>query len=80
MQKKHFSHIEEFEKNQVWFQTHSPQILKGYKNLFVAVWHQQIIDKDKIPENLSERVHKKLKDSKGVYVQYVTDKPMEMIL
>lgn len=80
MQKKHLSHMEEFEKNQAWFQTHLPGLLKKHKNLFVAVWSQRVVDKDKILESLSRRVHKKLKNSKGVYVQYVTDEPMEMIL
>ncbi len=80
MVEKHISHIEEFEKNQVWFRNNLPRLLREYKNLFVAVWSQNIIDKDKTLENLSKRVHEKFKDSKGIYVEYVTDKPMEMIL
>ena len=77
---KHLSHMEEFEKNQAWLQIQLPRLLKKYRNLFVAVWNQHIVDKDKNLESLSKRVHIKFKDSRGIYVQYVTDKPMEMIL
>ena len=77
---KHLSHMEEFEKNQAWLQTHLPRLLKKYRNLFIAVWNQDVIDKDDTLENLTKRIHKKFKNSKGIYVQYITDKPMEMIL
>jgi hypothetical protein len=72
------SRIEEFEKNQKWFWSHFNEILKSHKDSFVAVWHQNIIDKDPDIEHLSKKLHqKRVKDA---YVQYVTDQPLEMVL
>ncbi len=70
----------EFERNQKWFIDNFGGILKGYKEKFVAVWNQRVIDADTDLEKLSKSVKEKTRSAKGVYVGYVSEKPIEMIL
>ena len=72
--------MEEFEKNQKWFIENFEDILKEYREKFVAVWDQNVIDADTDLKRLSKDVKKKIKSAKGVYVGYVSKKPIEMIL
>jgi hypothetical protein len=74
------SHIKEFERNQKWFIENFKPILEDYREKFVAVWNQKVIDADKNLERLSKKVKEKTRNAKGVYVGYVSDKPVEMIL
>ena len=55
-------------------------ILKKYRNKFVAVWNQNIIDVDVNLKQLSTKVKKKTMNAKGVNIGYASDKPVEMIL
>lgn len=77
---KHMSHMEEFEKNQRWLKLNFKKLLHRYKNMFVAIWHQCIIDKDRNLENLSGRIHKIYKGKKGIVIEYLSPQPLEMIL
>ncbi len=77
---EHLSHIKEFESNQKWFMDNFKRILKEYSEKFVAVWNQRIIDADTDLEKLSKTVKEKTRSAKGVYIGYVSDKPVEMIL
>lgn len=70
----------EFEKNQKWFIDNFGGILKEYREKFVAVWNQRVIDADTDLKKLSKSVKEKTKSAKGVYVGYVSEKPIEMIL
>lgn len=72
-------YLQEFEKNQRWFMEKF-EALKEYKGKFVAVWNQEIIEADADLESLSEKVKEKTGNAKGVYIEYVSDKPVEMIL
>ena len=72
-------HMEEFERNQKWFIENFKRILEEYREKFVAVWNQRIIDADTDLEKLSKKVKEKTKSAKGVYVEYVSEKPVEMI-
>lgn|GEM_PF-5839549 len=47
---------------------------------FVAVWNQRVINTDIDLEKLSKSVKEKTKGTKGVYMRYVSEKPIEMIL
>lgn len=76
----HEEHKAEFERNQRWFIEHFETILKKYRDKFVAVWNQSIIEADDDLKNLSKRVKYKTKGAKGVYFGYASDKPVEMIL
>jgi len=76
----HKEHIEEFEKNQQWFIMHFKDIILNYRDKFVAVWNQKVIETDKNLESLSQKVKKKTKGAKGVYIGFASDKPVEMIL
>ncbi|MDI6655786.1 MAG: DUF5678 domain-containing protein [Candidatus Hydrothermarchaeota archaeon] len=73
-------HIDEFEKNQKWFRENFNKILKQYKEEFVAIFKERIIDHDKDLERLAGRVKAETKGAKGAYIEYVSDKPVEMIL
>jgi len=77
---EHMRWMKEFEKNQKWFIENFEDILKEYKEKFVAVWGQRVIDADTDLKRLSKDVKKKIKSAKGVYVGYVSKKPIEMIL
>ena len=77
---EHLSQIKEFESNQKWFMDNFKRILKEYSEKFVAVWNQRIIDADTDLEKLSKTVKEKTRGAKGVYIRYVSDKPIEMIL
>lgn len=77
---KHLSHMNEFEKNQRWFRVNLKRLLRKYKNMFVAVWNQQVIDKDKNIQKLSKRVRKEYKEQKGIIIEYLSPQPLEMIL
>lgn len=74
------SHIKEFEKNQKWFLENFEGLVTRYKDKFVAVWNQEIIDDDFDLVILAERVQRKTMGAKGIYIEFVSDKPMEMIL
>jgi hypothetical protein len=54
--------------------------LREYKEKFVAVWNQRVIDEDTDLERLSKKVKEKTTGAKGVYIAYVSEKPVEMIL
>lgn len=77
---EHETHIKEFEKNQKWFTQNFDVILKKYRDKFVAIWNQKVIEADTDLKLLSVKVRKKTTNAKGVYVGYVSDKPVEMIL
>lgn len=77
---KHLSHMNEFEKNQRWLRVNLKRLLRKYKNMFVAVWNQQVIDKDKNIQKLSKRVRKEYKEQKGIIIEYLSPQPLEMIL
>lgn len=73
-------HIKEYEKNQKWFMENFRKLLAKYKDKFVAVWNQKIIDFDDNLEKLVGRVRKTTGNAKGVYTEFVSDKPLEMVL
>ncbi len=77
---EHELHIKEFEKNQEWFTQNFDDILKKYRDKFVAVWNQKVIEADENLKILSIKIRKKTLNAKGVYVGYASDKPVEMIL
>lgn len=77
---EHKAHLEEFEKNQRWFTQNFKDIVKNYRDRFVAVWNQKIIGVDENLKQLSMKVKKKTMNAKGVYIGYASDKPVEMIL
>jgi len=56
------------------------RILEEYREEFVAVWNQRVIDADTDLKRLSKSVKEKTRSAKGVYIGYVSDKPVEMIL
>lgn len=72
--------MKEFERNQKWFIENFAGILKEYREKFVAVWNQKVIDADTDLEKLSKSAKEKTRGAKGVYVGYVSEKPIEMIL
>lgn len=76
----HEEHKAEFEKNQQWFIEHFENIVKKYRDKFVAVWNQGVIEADDDLNTLSKKVNYKTKGAKGVYIGYASDKPVEMIL
>jgi len=77
---KHLLHMNEFEKNQRWLRVNFKRLLRKYKNMFVAVWNQRVVDKDKDLEKLSKRVRKEYKEKKGIVIEYLSPQPLEMIL
>ena len=48
-------HMEEFGRNQKWFIDNFKRILEEYREKFVAVWNQRIIDADTDLEKLSKK-------------------------
>ena len=80
MGREDMKRMNEFERNQKWFIDNFRGVLKEYRDKFVAVWNQRVIEADADLEMLSRRVKEKTKSAKGVYVGYVSEKPLEMIL
>jgi len=80
MGNEHMRWMKKKKKNQKWFIENFEDILKEYREKFVAVWDQRVIDADTDLKRLSKDVKKKIKSAKGVYVGYVSKKPIEMIL
>lgn len=72
--------LKEFESNQRWLQTHYQEILETHRNRFVAVWRNRVLDSDQDLDALSARVRKKVSGAKGIYIEFMTDQPLEMIL
>jgi len=62
---EHKAHLEEFENNQRWFTRNFNDIVKKYRDRFVAVWNQKIIDADDNLKQLSIKVKKKTMNAKG---------------
>ena len=73
-------HISEFERNQKWFRENFQRLLKKYREQFVAVFREKVIDHDEDLESLVKRVKERTKGAKGIYIEFVSDKPIEMIL
>lgn len=80
MESEYVRWMKEFERNQRWFINNFESILREYREKFVAVWNQKVIDADTDLEKLSKSVKEKTRGAKGVYVGYVSEKPIEMIL
>jgi hypothetical protein len=72
--------LEKFESNQKWLHEHYDEVLQKHRDRFVAVWHGMVIESDEDLRALKERVFKKIADDNSVYIDYVTDHPLEMIL
>jgi hypothetical protein len=68
--------LQDFEKDHLWTQGHRKKLLSAYKNKWVAVRNQKVIDTDKDLKVLCSR----LEDPGNTFVEYVTDEPLEMIL
>jgi len=68
--------LQDFQNDHLWFHGHRKKLLSTYKNRWVAVQKQKVIDSDKDFEVLCSR----LKDPGHTFVEYVTDEPLEMIL
>jgi len=78
--KEYIKEMTEFKNNQNWFMKNFDNILKKYSDMFVAVWHQSVLDVDIDLKSLQKRVCEKTKRAGSVYVEYVTDEPLELIL
>ena len=46
----------DFEKNRAYFYAHKPQLIKQYRNKYIAIWNQQVVDADKDRLALLRRV------------------------
>ena len=68
--------LQDFEKDHLWSQGQRRKLLSTYKNKWVAIRNQKVIDSDKDLKSLRSRV----KDPGNTFVEYVTDEPLEMIL
>ena len=73
-------HIEEFQKNIKWYYLHFGQLLKDYRDMFVAIANESVVAGDKDIVKLRNKVDKKGIDITSVYVDYVSHKPLDMIL
>ena len=80
MESEHIKWMKEFERNQRWFIENFEDILKEHREKFVAVWNQRVISADTDLEKLSNNAKKRTRGAKSVYVRYVSEKPIEMIL
>ncbi|MEW5694001.1 MAG: DUF5678 domain-containing protein [Candidatus Hydrogenedentota bacterium] len=80
MCKDPIKHLEEFQKNQKWYWAHLEEILKDYRDMFVAVAGELVIDSDEDIAKLRDKVESKGVDISSVYVEYATDKPLNLIL
>ena len=68
--------LQDFEKDHLWTHAHRRKLLSGYKNRWVAIRNQKVIDSDKDIKLLCSRIE----DPGNTCVEYVTDEPLEMIL
>ena len=68
--------LQDFEKDHLWTHSHWRKLLANYKNKWVAIQNQKVIDSDKDLKVLRSRV----KDPGNAFVEYLTDEPLEMIL
>ncbi|MFA5778766.1 MAG: hypothetical protein WC947_01355 [Elusimicrobiota bacterium] len=73
-------HLEEFKKNEEWYSAHFSELLKKCQNKFVAISNESIAGVDKDIVKLRNKLEKKRIDICPVYVEYVTNKPLDLIL
>ncbi|PIU65507.1 MAG: hypothetical protein COS84_06805 [Armatimonadetes bacterium CG07_land_8_20_14_0_80_40_9] len=71
--------FEESEKNRLWLKKEYDRLVEEYKDKFVAVWSQQIIDYDNDYRNLLNKVPKEYK-GKGLLIEYLTKERIEFVL
>lgn len=68
--------LQDFGKDHLWIQEHRKKLLSAYKNKWIAVRNQKVINSDKDLKVLCSR----LEDPGNTFVEYITDEPLEMIL
>jgi len=72
--------LKEFESSQRWLLAHYKEVLETHRDQFVAVRRSRVIDSDSDLDALSKRVRKRVNGTKGIYVEFMTDQPLELIL
>lgn len=67
------------DKNWSWFRKHYEELVKKFDGEFVAVYEQKIIDHDKEPSVLMERIKAKYPEE-HVFVDFVSSEKLTLIL
>ena len=73
--------ISKAEGSHKWIDEQRDQLTKKYNNRWIAVLDRNVIDSDSDLERIAARLRKKLGDKYSeVVIEYVTNKPLNMIL
>ncbi len=69
------------EDNSKWIDQNYEQLTRKYNRRWIAVLDKKVIDSDKNLDKITARLRKRLGNKySGVVVEYITNKPLNMIL
>jgi len=80
MCKDPIEHLKQFEKNQKWYWSHFSQLLKKHREKFVAISRESLAGVDKDIAKLRDKLEGEGVDLGSTYVEYVTERPLDLIL
>jgi hypothetical protein len=72
------SGVRQWESDASYFDTHKPQLLRKYRNKYVAIWRGKVVDTDEDRVALTERVYSRY-GYKPIFFAEVTAKPKPVI-
>jgi len=73
--------LSRFEENAKWLSSHYEELKKRFKDEWIAVLNETVVDHDRELDRLVKRLRKKYSEAYNeIAVEYVTAKKMELIL
>jgi len=73
--------LSKYEENAKWISKHYEELKKKYRDEWIAVLNEVVVDHDRELSKLVERLRRKyLKNYNEIAVEYVTAKEIELIL
>ncbi|MBI5473144.1 MAG: hypothetical protein HY961_12445 [Ignavibacteriae bacterium] len=76
---KYWANMRKNDKNQAYYQAHKREFLKKYRNKYVAISNEQLIDVDADRIKLLDRVFERVGNEPFFYAQ-VTEKPRVVLV
>ena len=71
--------FEEYDKNANWFRENYQRLVEKYDGMFIAVYEEHVVDRDKDLDRLVEKVSKKY-PSETIFIDFVTKEKLVLVL
>ena len=71
--------FEEYDKNANWFRESYQRLVEKYDGMFIAVYEEHVVDRDKDLDRLVEKVSKKY-PSETIFIDFVTKEKLVLVL